>query len=158
MDFLKIWHGNSRTEGLWHLLRFLNFIFLFYKDFPQNIGFLQFGGQKLKILKFWDNCFVERVILHLHWSFCAVCFKNLFLANFLTLSRFWSKLAWSDPTKTSIFQQKKNPADFNKTSSFDVKWMKHKVHQILCRYLWRFWSYSENPGGGKFCPRQRGAG
>ena len=35
----------------------------FYKGFPKNIGFLTFGGQKIKIWKFRDNHFVERVIL-----------------------------------------------------------------------------------------------
>ena len=74
------------------------------KGFLKNIGFSKFWGKKIKILKFRDSHFVERVILHLPWSFCAVCLKYLFLAIFLTLSRFWSKLAWSDPTKTSISQ------------------------------------------------------
>ena len=41
--------------------------------------------------------------LHLYWSFCAVRFKILFMANFLTVNRFWSKLAWSDPTKNVNF-------------------------------------------------------
>ena len=74
---------------------FLKFLknFGFDKGFPKNIGFLKFGGQKLKILKFRDSHFVELVILHLYWSFGVVFFKPLFLTNFLTLSRFWSKLA-----------------------------------------------------------------
>ena len=63
------------------------------KVFPKISVFRSFGGQKLKVLKFRDSHFVERVMLHLYCSFCAVCFKTLFLANFLTLSRFWSKLA-----------------------------------------------------------------
>ena len=90
-------------------------------------------------------------MLHLFGSFCMVCFKTLFLANFLTLSRFWSKLAWSDSTKTSISQ--KLPTDFDQILSLDVKLMKDKVHQILCRYLHWFWSYS-----GKTRRGARGAG
>ena len=73
--------------------------------FPKILVFRNFWAQKLKILKFRDSHLKERVILHLHWSSCVVCFKMLFLANFLTLSRFWSKLALSDPTKTSISQK-----------------------------------------------------
>ena len=105
-------------SGFLKFLKILDFI----KVFPKISVFRNFGGQKLKILKFRDSHFVERVILHLYLSFCAVCFKTLFLANFLTLNRFWPKLAWSDPTKASIFQ-KKFPADFNKIWSFDVKLM-----------------------------------
>ena len=67
--------------------------FEFYKVFPKISVSRDFGGQKLKILKFRDSHFVERDILHLYWSFGTVCFKSLFLADFLTLSRFWSKLA-----------------------------------------------------------------
>ena len=65
----------------------------FIKVFPKKLVFRNFGGQKLKILKVRDSHFVELVILHLHWSFCVVSFKTLFLTNFLILSRFWSKLA-----------------------------------------------------------------
>ena len=79
--------------------------FGFYKGFPKLSIFRNFGGKKLKILKFRDIYFIELVILHPYWSFCVVGFKTLFLANFLTLSRFWSKTACSDPTKTSISQK-----------------------------------------------------
>ena len=73
-------------------LKFLK-ILDFIKVFPKILVFRNFGGQKLKILKFRDSHFVERVILHLSCSFRLLCFKTLFLANFLILSRFWSKLA-----------------------------------------------------------------
>ena len=76
-------------SGFLKFLKILDFI----KVFPKILVFRNFGGQKLKILKFRDNLFVERVILHLYWSLRAVCFKTLFLANFLILHRFWSKLA-----------------------------------------------------------------
>ena len=65
----------------------------FLKVFQNMSVFRNFAGQKLKIVKFQDSHFVERVILYLYWSFCAVCFKIRFLASLLTLSRFWSKLA-----------------------------------------------------------------
>ena len=50
--------------------------FGFYSFFPKILFF--FWSQKLKILKFRDSHFVERVILHLYWSFCAVYFKTIF--------------------------------------------------------------------------------
>ena len=73
--------------------KFMN-IFDFIKFFFLKISvFRNFGSQKLKISKFLDSEFVEHVILHLSWSFCALCLKTLFLTNFLIFSRFWSKLA-----------------------------------------------------------------
>ena len=101
MDFLKIWYVGSRHEVLWHIFRFFKVLKIldFIKVFSKISIFRNFGGQKLKILKFWDRHFVERLILHSYASFCAVCLKTLF---YRTLSRFWSKLAWSDLTKTSI--------------------------------------------------------
>ena len=57
----------------------------FYQGFPKISVIRNFKDQKLKILKFRDKHFVERVILHLYLSFCVVCFKTLFFANFLTL-------------------------------------------------------------------------
>ena len=81
----------------------------FLKVFPKISIFRNFGGQKLKIVKFRDSYFVERVILHLYWSFCAVCFKILFLANFLTLSRLWSKSALKRPHKKVNFSKGVQP-------------------------------------------------
>ena len=106
MDFYKIWHYGRMHQFLWHTFRFSIYLILdFIKVFAKISVFRNFGGQKLKISTIRETHFVERVILHLYWSFCAVCFKTLFFTNFLTLSRFWSKLAWSDPTKTSIYQK-----------------------------------------------------
>ena len=125
-DFLKIWHEGSRHQVLWHISVFVQISknFEFYKGFPKKTsGFRNFGGQKLKTLTFRDSHFAECVIFHLNCSFCAVCFKTLFLANFLTLSWFWSKLSWSDPTKTSISQKNNFPIDFDQIWSFDVKLM-----------------------------------
>ena len=55
-----------------------------YNFFFLKIYFFLFWGENLKILKFRDSRFVEPVILHLYWSVYAVCFKIIFLANFLT--------------------------------------------------------------------------
>ena len=59
MDFLKIWHGDSKRKVRLHMLRiFSNFKnFGFYKGFPKILVFRNFGGQKLKILKFLDSHF-----------------------------------------------------------------------------------------------------
>ena len=100
-------------------------------------------------------------MLHLYWAFRAVCFKILFLANFLTLSRLWSKLAGSGPTKTSISKKKqKNPADFDKIWSFDVKLMQDKVGAlnfvlISATVLELFWKTRRGP---ILPPTKRGAG
>ena len=75
-------------SGFFKFLKTLDFI----KVFPEILGFRNFGGQNLKILKFRDTHFVERVILHLNRSLCVVSFKTLFLTNFRILSRFWPKL------------------------------------------------------------------
>ena len=50
---------------------------------------------------------------------------------------------------------KPNPADFDQSYSFDVKLMYNKVHQILCRYLQWFWSYSEKNRRGQIPPPPR---
>ena len=61
-------------SGFFKFLKILDFITVF----PKISVFRNFGGQKLKILKFRDSHFVERVILHLYWPFCAVGFKTIF--------------------------------------------------------------------------------
>ena len=45
---------------------------------PKYRFFRNFWGRKPKVLTFQDSHFVERVILHLFWSFCSVCFKTIF--------------------------------------------------------------------------------
>ena len=40
----------------------------------------------------------------------------------------------------------------HETSTADVKLMHYEVFKISRRYLQRFWSYRENPGGCRFCP------
>ena len=64
-------------SGFLKFLKILDFI----KVFPKIFVFRNFGGQKLKILKFRDSHFVEIVILHLYWSFVRFAFKTLFLRN-----------------------------------------------------------------------------
>ena len=76
----KLWYVGRRHEVLWHIYSVFQISkkFRFCKGFPKNIDFSKFWGLKLKILKFRDSHFVERVILHLYWPFCAVCFKLYF--------------------------------------------------------------------------------
>ena len=69
---------NDTYSVFFKFLKILDFI----KD-KKNRFVEILGVKKLKILKFRDIHFVARVILHLSWSFCALCFKTLFCGEFL---------------------------------------------------------------------------
>ena len=49
----------------------------FYKSF-QKYRFFEIGGFNLKIGKFGDSHFVERVILHVYWSFLCGLLSPIF--------------------------------------------------------------------------------
>ena len=107
MDFLKIWHEGTRHEVLWHIFRcFSNFEKnRFYKGFPKNIGFSRLEGFKTQSFEisrypFCRACHFTSILL-----FLCGWLKTLFFANFLTSSRFWLKLAWTDPHKNVNFSK-----------------------------------------------------
>ena len=103
MDFFGMEVVDMRVYDIYSVFYFLKILILLM--FSQKFRFSRCWGQHLKMLKFRDSHFIERDILHLYCSVCVVCFKPLILANFLTLSRFWSKLVWSDPKKNVNFSK-----------------------------------------------------
>ena len=88
----------------------------------------------------------------------VVCaFLNYIFDEFLNIEPILVKIGVKWPHKKRQFL-KKFPTDFDQIWSFDVKLMQNKVHQILCRYLQLFWSYSGKTRRGHILRYSTGRG
>ena len=87
MDLLKSCHIvlYLKVYDIYPVFFFISKKMEFIKVFPTISFFRDFGGKIINVLKFRDSHFVERVILHLNWYFCVVCFKILFFCKFLNI-------------------------------------------------------------------------
>ena len=80
----------------------------------------------------------------------AVCWRQKCITRAVSAYKFWCQVKVK--CHVTFVRQLNFTTDFDKIWSFNVKLIWNKVHQILCRYLHRFWSYWENPGGGQILP------